>query len=294
VIRRILAGLLVLTFAAVALVAQDRPAAGQDEPPVRLKKKDRPKAEPQEPARPKEEAKPDKEPTKPPVGPDKKPKEEERLKKGDEPPDMPEEPEVDEEEVLNRALKNSRTAEERLANKEADERTRQVQRDVLKDLDSLIDLAKQAQQNQDQQGEQQQANGEQQQDKQQGGKPQQQKGAMGGKKGRGKQVAQARGRRDRRQARGGQQRQQGEQGGDQQTAQQQGQGGGKSNTGGRGGMSSQEENHLADVYKDVWGHMPEGLRNAMNAYSREEFMAKYKDQLKQYYATIAEKGRRKD
>jgi hypothetical protein len=288
VIRRLIAGLLVLTFAAVGLVAQDRPAAGQDEPPVRLKKKERPKAEPQEPVRPKEEAKPDQEPPKQPAGPEKKPREEERLRKGDEPPDVPEEPEVDEEEVLNRALKNSRTAEERLANKEADERTRQVQRDVLKDLDSLIDLAKQAQQNQDQQGEQQQANGEP-QDKQQNGKPQQAKGSPGGK-----QIAHARGRRGRRQARGGQQRPQGDQGGDQQTAQQQGQGGGKSNTGGRGGMSSQEENHLADVYKDVWGQLPVGLRNAMNAYSREEFMAKYKDQLKQYYATIAEKGRRKD
>jgi hypothetical protein len=31
----------------------------------------------------------------------------------------------------------------------------------------------------------------------------------------------------------------------------------------------------------------------MDQYSREQFMAKYNDLLKQYYATIAEKGRRK-
>ena len=51
---------------------------------------------------------------------------------------------------------------------------------------------------------------------------------------------------------------------------------------------------LADLYKDVWGHLPETLRAEMNAYaSREEFMAKYRDLLKQYYTTIAEKGQRK-
>ncbi|MFL5245273.1 MAG: hypothetical protein ACJ8FY_24520, partial [Gemmataceae bacterium] len=51
---------------------------------------------------------------------------------------------------------------------------------------------------------------------------------------------------------------------------------------------------LADLYKDIWGHLPETLRAEMNAYaSREEFMAKYRDLLKQYYTTIAEKGQRK-
>ena len=51
---------------------------------------------------------------------------------------------------------------------------------------------------------------------------------------------------------------------------------------------------IADLYKDVWGHLPETLRQEMDQYSREQFMAKYADLLKQYYATIAEKGRRKD
>jgi hypothetical protein len=50
---------------------------------------------------------------------------------------------------------------------------------------------------------------------------------------------------------------------------------------------------IADLYKDVWGHLPEKLRQEMDQYSRERFMAKYDDLLKQYYATIAEKGRRK-
>ena len=62
----------------------------------------------------------------------------------------------------------------------------------------------------------------------------------------------------------------------------------------RGGDSKQGGmNKIADLYKDVWGHLPETLRQEMDQYSREQFMAKYNDLLKQYYATIAEKGRRK-
>ena len=50
---------------------------------------------------------------------------------------------------------------------------------------------------------------------------------------------------------------------------------------------------IADLYKDIWGHLPETLRQEMNQYSREQFMAKYNDLLKQYYSRIAEKGRQK-
>src|SRR5439155_9320520 len=57
----------------------------------------------------------------------------------------------------------------------------------------------------------------------------------------------------------------------------------------RGDMS-----RIADLYKDIWGHLPEALRQEMDQYSREQFMAKYNELLKQYYSTIAEKGRRKD
>jgi hypothetical protein len=60
-----------------------------------------------------------------------------------------------------------------------------------------------------------------------------------------------------------------------------------------GGRSKEQMSKLADVYKDVWGHLPETLRQEMDQYSREQFMAKYNELLKQYYATIAEKGRRK-
>ena len=58
-------------------------------------------------------------------------------------------------------------------------------------------------------------------------------------------------------------------------------------------MQPGEGNKLEELYKDVWGHLPESLRQDMNQYAREQFMPKYGDLLKQYYATIAEKGRRK-
>jgi hypothetical protein len=61
-----------------------------------------------------------------------------------------------------------------------------------------------------------------------------------------------------------------------------------------GGTSARGEmSKIADLYKDIWGHLPEMLRQEMDQYSREQFMAKYQELLKQYYATIAEKGRRK-
>ena len=51
---------------------------------------------------------------------------------------------------------------------------------------------------------------------------------------------------------------------------------------------------LAEIYKEEWGHLPEALRAPMDAHSREKFMAKYNDAIKQYYITVAEKSRKKD
>jgi len=57
------------------------------------------------------------------------------------------EAEVDEQEMLNRIAKNMRSAETRLANKELGEDTKQVQRDILQDLDRLIDQDQKSDQN---------------------------------------------------------------------------------------------------------------------------------------------------
>src|SRR5439155_16207667 len=108
------------------------------EPPVRLKKKNRPANEDAGKAPAAEEKKPEaKEPAK--AGEPKKEAEPE-----------PQDPEQDEKETLERLSRNLRTAEERLANKEVDDATRQVQRDILKDLDALIELSQRQPQDQDQ------------------------------------------------------------------------------------------------------------------------------------------------
>jgi hypothetical protein len=60
------------------------------------------------------------------------------------------------------------------------------------------------------------------------------------------------------------------------------------------GSSQGEANKLTEIYKEIWGHLPETLRAEMNAYGREQFMEKYSELIRQYYRTIAEKGRRKE
>jgi hypothetical protein len=66
-------------------------------------------------------------------------------------------------------------------------------------------------------------------------------------------------------------------------------------TGGGGSQSPPgPKDRNADLYKDVWGHLPESLRAEMNAYSNPQpFMPRYDDLIKKYYRTIAEQGRRK-
>jgi hypothetical protein len=275
VIRRAVLGLFFLVFAVVPWInAADPPDGDQDEPP-RLKKKEKPAA-------PKED------PDKKPAAEDKKdkktepaPKERERIKIGDEPPDKPAEPEVDIQELLSRLLKKTRTTEERLANKEVGEGTRQMQRDILKDIESLIAESQRQQNSPDNQQQQDQQGGAS-----QGQQKQQQQGGMGQQRGQRRQMARGQRRGQRNQmARGqGEQDQQGEQ--QEQSAQNNGKQGG----GGNGGQ--EEMNKLAEVYKDIWGHLPEALRAEMMSYTREQFMDKYKDQLKRYYSTIAEKGRK--
>ncbi|HLW66069.1 MAG TPA: hypothetical protein VKS79_12230 [Gemmataceae bacterium] len=46
------------------------------------------------------------------------------------------------------------------------------------------------------------------------------------------------------------------------------------------------------MYKDVWGHLPEKMRQEMDAYFKERFMPRYSDLLKEYYSTISEQGKK--
>jgi hypothetical protein len=294
-------GLVSVTFLLAGLAIAQDPPAGGDDPPVRLKKKPRPDVEQPKEEDPPKPADPPKEQPK-----EKDPKAKEPKKEGDE-PEQPEQPEMDEAEVLSRVGKNMRSSEDRLDHAELNDATEQVQKDILKDLDSLINQQKnggggggQDQQNQDQQNQNQQ---NQDNKKKQGGgqakvgmgKP---KGGLKGgqqqqaKGGQGKKPGQGQGQGQPQQAKGGGEKpNQGGGGGGQGQKPQQGQAG---NQGGGGGKSEGEPSKLAEVYKDVWGHLPETMRAEMNAYSREQFMAKYNDLIKQYYSSVAEKSRKRD
>lgn len=49
---------------------------------------------------------------------------------------------------------------------------------------------------------------------------------------------------------------------------------------------------LSDLNRDVWGHLPEALRQEVDHYYRERFMPRYRDLLQQYYTRLAESERR--
>jgi hypothetical protein len=249
-----------------AFATQD-PVKEQEEPPIRLKKK----VKPEQPATPEKKA----DPAPKKVEPAKKSNagKTDPGKKNDDDKDQPDATELEEKikELLSRVGKNMRDAEQRLAKNDLGDATQQLERDIVKDLEDLMEQ----QQRQQQQQQSQQQN-------QQQGQPQ----------GGGSPSAQQR-LQKRLQARANRQRQRRQsarrQNADNPQPQEQQQSGGA-----RGGNSAQGDmSKIADLYKDIWGHLPETLRQEMNQYSREQFMAKYNDLLKQYYSRIAEKGRQK-
>src|SRR5207237_1598070 len=48
---------------------------------------------------------------------------------------------------------------------------------------------------------------------------------------------------------------------------------------------------LTDVVRDIWGHLPETLRQEVDHYYRDQFMPRYRDLLQQYYSRLAERER---
>ena len=73
--------------------------------------------------------------------------------------------------------------------------------------------------------------------------------------------------------------------------------GGPGTEGGTGGKPNDrrpraDDPKLAEMYKDVWGHLPEKMRQEMDSYFKERFMPRYSDLLKQYYSTIAEQNKK--
>lgn len=69
-----------------------------------------------------------------------------------------------------------------------------------------------------------------------------------------------------------------------------GTGGSPTGTAGTASAKSTPSLPLDDPYtKQVWGHLPEQMRQKMTQYYREQFVSKYGELLRQYYSSLAER-----
>lgn len=293
VVALILCGAIGLTGWSLAQPPGDLPSDLPD-PPLRLKKKG------QEPK--KVEPDPSKDPE---LKPEEKPKEkkpEDKLPGEDEPrlddlPQLEDDDQLDElddlvppdeeekEDILGRIARNTRRSEERLANKELGEGTKQVQKDIVDDLSKLIEQMQKDQKNNSGGGGGGGGGGQQASGGKQGGKAGGQ-GGQGGRSGRkGSRLSRTKGggRNDQKQlTRNNPQ-------------QQPGQGKGKGNPtdpmgGGQGELGGKPKDPKDG--HDLWGHLPEKERMLMNRYMREKFMQKYAELTNRYYRKLAEKSRK--
>jgi hypothetical protein len=241
-------GILILLVSATPKSWADDSAPAQTDPPARLQKRPRPNEKPE--SRPKENAEAK--------------KADKQTPSKEAPHTEPEEPVPQEEvrrrleDVMGRVAKNLREAESRLAKSDTGEGTQQIQRDIAKDFEDLLEHLKQE------------------------AKAQQAKDCASSSGG--PQAGEARGRRAAQSNEASRQEASRRPGQVQQTNQ---------NALGQSAARKEEMSKIADLYKDTWGHLPETLRQEMDQYSRERFMDKYSELLKQYYKTIAEKSSRK-
>jgi hypothetical protein len=196
-------------------------------------------------------------------------------------------------ELLGRVAKNMGASEDRLKNNDAGAETRKIQDQIVKDLDELI---KKSQEQNDsdcnyQQSSSQSNSGSSSKSSQsrrasrQGRSQKQQQSAQ-------QQSQQAGAKKEQGQKKQGD-AQQGKGSPKEQTASKSGTGQDPKNKGGAmpgGGNSSPEKNKntIADLFRDVWGHLPEQKRQEMDAFSRERFMPRYDELLRQYYRTLSE------
>ena len=193
---------------------------------------------------------------------DPKEKEKPKLKlepRDDLPGDEPKEG-VDAKAIMERINKNIRDSEQRLKKSDPGDTTRQVQRDIVKDLNSLIEKAQEppppggggASGNPDNKDAQQNQKGQE-----------------------GQQASSSRSKRSER------------------NKMEQATQAGQSRTGGGGNDNpSNAPDRRIDVSQGRGPSLPEMARQEMDAYLREEFAVKYSELLKQYYQNIAEKSRR--
>lgn len=300
-----------------AMIAQEKESVptqekSGDEGPVKLKKKKPSPVEPQE--KPKDSIVPPVDKNKPESNPEKK---KEKVASPEKVMDQPKD-NLEEEEIFGRIGKNLKDVDDRLGNLELGEATLQKQRDILEDIDKLLkkNQSNQSQSNQSQSKSSSKSESSNKQPKgspgnqdsnandldkgqekqKQGGSKQGQQGAEGGKQ-------QKQGVPDKADAGKGQPKDMQGQGKSDKGASEksevanQGKGDDKNSKSGDGGKSDPSKdkvNPAADVFKEAWGHLPETLRAELNAYGvPNQFMDRYDEMIRKYYAKVAEKGARK-
>lgn len=221
-------------------------------------------------------------------------------------PPAPEEPAEAEDaaKIADRILQNTKDAADRLKESDPGIDTRKKQDQTLRDIDALLKQAENPppmggggmsgmndQKNQDMSGESSPKGGSQKgMGKPQGGPGQKQAGASDSK---------GRSWRDRRnQQRAGTGKEPGPgepkslpdpTGSGQRTDAKAGTAAGGNDRGGRLGQPPPTLPVDDAIAKQVWGHLPEKLRQQMSQYYKEQFMPKYDDLLRQYYSSLAER-----
>ncbi len=227
--------------------------------------------------------------------------------KSDEPSAEPADPAK----LAERIQQNTKAAADRLADQDPGEETRKRQEQALKDIDELLKQQSQSPMGGGgSQGEQNKDQSNQQQNQQNqgggggggggmpksggkaggGGQQSQKQGSWRDRRGQGQQQAGS----DQKQPAGGQQQE--KQPAGQQQTQQAGANDPKNagGTPGGGGTKAAPALPLDEaITKQVWGHLPERLRQQMSQYYKEQFMPKYSDMLRQYYAALAEREKKK-
>lgn len=262
----------------LVIAQEDKPPTTEE--PVRLKKK---KTNPPEPAKAQAETKKDL----PDPKDVKNPKAGSPDQSGKDSTAMP--PVEEEGEILRRIEKNLKDVEDRLGNLEVSDATVQKQRDILEDLDKLLkkqqdrnsqknssksmsQQKKSSSQKQDSNSEKQKRNQDQanQQKKDKSGSDKQNQADKQGKQNSGK-MAQSKSDSGEKE---GRQNQPDGKGGSEKVQYDAGPGG--------------------EMFKEIWGHLPETLRAELNAYGApRQFMDRYDAMIRKYYTGVAQKGSKK-
>lgn len=200
--------------------------------------------------------------------------------------DRPTEPVPDEDpaQVRERITKHMQAAEQKLKARDTGTDTRQLQDRVVKDIDTLIEIFRRPPPPQNQPENQPQSQNQQQQNQPSNQQQQSQPSAGGTRREQRQQRRQ--------QNQPGRMAQQPQPGSPSQSAGSGQPQAGANPAGARAPAASGSADKMADVVKDIWGHLPETLRQEVDHYYRDQFMPRYRDLLQQYYSRLAEKQRR--